>query len=260
MSGSANTATATSPAYTPTATGTYCFLGVYSGDTNYSAASDCSTTRECFTVTVAPPGVTTAPGHSTIVLGNSNTDATVTGVGGVTPTGTVTFYVCGPFATATACTTAGTDLGSVTLSGSAGTATATSPAYTPTATGTYCFLGVYSGDTNYSAASDGSTTRECFTVTAAPPGVTTAPGHSTIVLGNTNTDAATVTGVGGVTPTGTVTFYVCGPFATATACTTAGTDLGIGGPVGLGRHRHRHQPRLHPGRHRHLLLLGRLLR
>ena len=58
----------------------------------------------------------------------------------------------------------------MTLPGSGGTATATSPAYTPTATGTYCFLGVYSGDTNYSAASDGSTTRECFTVTGPRPG------------------------------------------------------------------------------------------
>ena len=111
--------------------------------------SDSSTTRECFTVTLAPPGVTTSPTNTTIVLGNSNTDnATVTGVGGVTPTGTVTFYVCGPHGTATACTTAGTKLGSVTLCGRA-PATATSPSFTPLATGTYCFFGVYSGDGNY---------------------------------------------------------------------------------------------------------------
>jgi hypothetical protein len=72
----------------------------------------------------------------------------VTGTGGVTPTGSVTFYVCGP-TLGHACTTAGTNLGSVTVSGSGNTATATSPAFTPPATGTYCFLGVYSGDGNY---------------------------------------------------------------------------------------------------------------
>jgi hypothetical protein len=217
--------TATSPAYTPPVTGTYCFLGVYSGDTNYQGGQDSSTTRECFTVNTVPSGVTTAPTHGSIALGASNTDvATVTGnTGGPTPTGTVTFYVCGPFTTATACTTAGTNLGTVTLAAG----TATSPAYTPPVTGTYCFLGVYSGDTNYQGGQDSSTTRECFTVNTVPSGVTTAPTHGSIALGASNTDVATVTGnTGGPTPTGTVTFYVCGPFTTATACTTAGTNLG----------------------------------
>jgi hypothetical protein len=227
LTGSGGTATATSPAYTPLATGFYCFLGVYSGDGIYLGGSDGSTTRECFSVTVAPPGVTTTPAQASIVLGTANSDtATVTGVGAVTPTGTVTFYVCGPFATVTACTTSGTDLGPVAVTGSAGTATATSPAYTPLATGTYCFVGVYSGDTNYAGGSDGSTTRECFTVTPADPTMATVPGHVSIVFGTSDTDTATATGVAGVTPTGNVHFYVCGPFATDTTCTTSGIDLG----------------------------------
>ncbi len=104
----------------------------------------------------------------------------------------------------------------MTLSGSGGTATTTSPAYTPTATGTYCFLGVYSGDGNYQGVSDGSTSSECFTVTPRQPGLSTAPTSGTIVLGNSDSDGATVTGVDGITPTGTVTFYVCGPFTTVT--------------------------------------------
>jgi hypothetical protein len=228
LSGPGGTATATSPAYTPLAAGTYCFLGVYSGDGNYFGGSDGSTTRECFTVTMATPGVTTSPANGTVVLGNADTDGvTVTGVDGITPTGTVTFYVCGPFTTATACTVAGTNLGTVTLSGSGGTATATSPAYTPLATGTYCFLGVYSGDGNYFGGSDGSTSRECFTVTPPQAGVTTSPANSTIVLGNSNADNVTVTGVVGVTPTGTVTFYVCpGNANPCTAGTTGVVDLG----------------------------------
>ena len=234
LAGSGNTATAASPSFTPTATGIYCFLGVYSGDGNYATRSDGSTTRECFAVTPATPGVSSSPANATITLGNSDTDtATVTGVLGVTPTGTVTFYVCGPFASATACTTSGTKLGTVTLAGSGGTATAIGPAYTPLSTGTYCFLGVYSGDGNYGGGSDGSI-GECFGVTPPQPGVKTAPANPTITLGSSNSDTATVTGVLGVTPTGTVTFYVCGPFTTATACTTSGTKLGTVALAGSG--------------------------
>ena len=224
----------------PTATGTYCFLGVYSGDNNYLGGSDSSTIRECFTVTPTPSVVTTiADECHRIVLGASNTDnATITGVNGVTPTGTVTFYVCGPFTTVTTCTTAGTNIGTVTLTGSGNTATVTSPAITPTATGTYCFLGVYSGDSNYLGASDGSTTRECFTVTMAPPSVVTAPKRATIVLGQTDSDTVVVTGnSAGGAPTGTVTFYECGPTTAPAPCTSKKKKLNaVKLKVGAKRH------------------------
>ena len=195
---------------TTTGSSTIEVKGVWSD--NYSTTDSGSVTLP--TGCVSPPAtVTTSPTNSSITLGSSNTDnVTVTGVGSITPTGTVTFYVCGPFTSPTTCTTAGSKLGTVPLSGSAGKATATGPSFNPTATGTYCFLGVYSGDSNYAGASDGSTTRECFTVTPYTPSVTTSPSKSSVVLGASNTDNATVTGVGGITPTGTVTFYVCGPF------------------------------------------------
>jgi hypothetical protein len=224
VSGSGSTASAKSPAYTPTGTGTYCFLGVYSGDSKYAGASDSSGSRECFTVGGAPPSeITTAPTRASITLGQSDADTGyVNGTGGVTPTGNVTFYVCGPFTTATACTTNGTKLGSVVVSGSGSTASATSPTYTPTATGTYCFLGVYSGDSNYAGASDSDVPRECFTVAPAPPGLTTTPSGA-VSLGGTETDAATVTGTGTTAPSGSVTFYV--------TSSTGVVDLGS---VGLG--------------------------
>ena len=50
--GANDTATATSPAFTPTSTGYWCFAGYYSGDSNYGASSDAST-DECFDVTSA---------------------------------------------------------------------------------------------------------------------------------------------------------------------------------------------------------------
>ena len=48
-------------------------------------------------------------------------------------------------------------------------ATATSGNYGANDAGYYCFLAVYSGDTNYSSVSDGSTTSECFDVTQSFP-------------------------------------------------------------------------------------------
>jgi hypothetical protein len=181
------------------------------------------------------PAMTTAPSESSVDVGEPNTDtATVTGSGGVTPTGSVTFYVCA--GDSAPCTTAaavgGTDLGSALLSGSGDTATATSPAFSPSSPGGYCFLGVYSGDTNYDSTSDGSTTDECFTVTSGSSELTTVPSSPEPSTGTPETDTATVTGDGGVTPTGDVTFYVCGPDQSVTACTDA-NDSEVGSPVPL---------------------------
>ena len=59
----ANTATASSAAFTPsaspTAIGYWCFRAVYSGDGNYFTSSDDSSVNECFYVS-GPLAVTTA--------------------------------------------------------------------------------------------------------------------------------------------------------------------------------------------------------
>ena len=213
--------------------------GAYSGTYAGSGSSLAATLTPASSAGCA--AVTTTPTVSAISLGDSDSDAvTVTGADGIAPTGTVTFYACGPDATATACTTtAGTEVGTpVGLTGSGSIATATSASFSPGSAGTYCFLGVYSGDTLYPSASDSSTTDECFTVGATGSSVTTAPGSASIVLGNSDTDTATVTGAAGdVAPTGTVTFLVCGPTDAATACngpTAAGPGgTEVGSPVAL---------------------------
>jgi hypothetical protein len=240
VTGKSSTATATSGSYTPSATGSYCFLAVYEADGHYSTTSDGSTADECFSVGLTTPEVTTAPTTATITLGASDTDtATVTGTDGITPTGRITFYVCPESGSSvTPCTTAaaangGADLGATSVSGSAGTATTISASYTPSAVGTYCFLGVYTGDSNYSSASDGSTTDECFAVTSATsPELTTKPSEAEVNQGGADADTATVTGSGGVTPTGSITFYACGPTTSPTACTDA-NDSEVGSPVTL---------------------------
>src|SRR5438034_4593231 len=165
----------------------------------------------------------------------------------ITPSGTVTFFLCGPIATG-ACdgtTNVGTNIGTGTLSGSGTTASADSPdvntgiGLTP---GRYCFRAEWPGDANYTTAlkeyggADG--TNECFTVAKVPSVTVTTPvdGSGTpknaIQLGESIYDKAVVTGsaVGGI-PTGTVSFFICGPIATGT-CDTGGTAV-TGNPVAL---------------------------
>ena len=87
----------------------------------------------------------------------------------ITPSGTVTFFLCGPIATG-ACDTGGTNLGTGTLSGSGDTASATSPTVNVSPAlvpGRYCFRAEWPGDLNYDALTEfGGPTgiNECFTV------------------------------------------------------------------------------------------------
>ncbi len=232
--GAGDTASAGSVSFTPTSTGYWCFAGVYSGDSNYAGSSD-NTTDECFDVTAASSSTVTARTASTIVLGNGNTDmATVTGnTAGGSPTGTVQFYECGPTPSAADCTSTSNPVGSpVTLTAGAGdTSSAGSVPFAPTSTGYWCFAGVYSGNSNYAGSSD-SSLGECFDVTAAGSSTAPAPTAPTIVLGNTNTDRATITGnAAGGSPTGTVQFYECGPTASEADCTSLTHTVGT--PVSL---------------------------
>ena len=98
--------------------------------------------------------------------------ATVTGnpPATATPTGTVTFFLCGPIATGS-CSSGGTNIGTGTLSGSGATASANSPDVNTSAgltPGRYCFRAEWPGDANYPAAltefGGANGTNECFTV------------------------------------------------------------------------------------------------
>ncbi|MGO9959806.1 MAG: hypothetical protein ACLP50_28170, partial [Solirubrobacteraceae bacterium] len=95
--------------------------------------------------------------------------ATVTGNATFgSPTGSVSFSVCGPLSSASGCASGGTALGGAVAvtGGSQNTATASSASFTPSATGTYCFLAHYSGDPDYLGSSDGTAADECFKVVA----------------------------------------------------------------------------------------------
>jgi hypothetical protein len=130
---------------------------------------------------VCAPGMTTtasATVASPVTPGTAVHDtATITVTGATSPpdpTGTVTFFLCGPIATG-ACTTGGTNIGTGALVGGANTtdgiATATSPDVNTAASvtgvlaaGRYCFRAEWPGDSNYGPASHTNDTTECFAV------------------------------------------------------------------------------------------------
>ena len=100
-----------------------------------------------------------------------------------TPSGTVTFFLCGPIATG-ACdgtTNVGTKIGTGTLSGSGGTASADSPDVNTGIgldPGRYCFRAEWPGDANYTTPlieyGGANGTNECFTVQQVPSSTTSA--------------------------------------------------------------------------------------
>ncbi len=122
-----------------------------------------------FTVVFDSSSTTTTPASKLIGLGYNISDSAVV-TGNATrssPTGTVTFYVCGPTTTAEPCTSQADQVGSSAgiAAGSNDSASASSASFTPSSAGYWCFAGYYSGDSNYLASSD-TTTNECFDVYA----------------------------------------------------------------------------------------------
>jgi hypothetical protein len=170
--------------------------------------------------------------------------ATITGNQAAdTPSGTVTFFLCGPIPTGS-CSGGGTNIGTGTLSGSGATANANSPDVNnsagPLTPGRYCFRAEWPGDTNYPTPLKeygGPTgTNECFTVRTIPTTTTTTPSvgsGGTTTFGSQVTDHAIVqaTQAGDGTPTGTVTFYVCDPTQTVGGACPDGQGTQVGNPV-----------------------------
>jgi len=155
--------------------------------------------------------INTTPSSTSITLGDSVTDTAVVSGSGVanppTPTGTVTFSICGPTELDTngLCSTGGTQVGDPVLLAETvpGTASATSASFTPDEVGTWCWRGFYDptgadpDDPNYDEATDFDAS-ECLTVTDTSD-TSTAQNW----LPN---DSATITSTGGSTLAGNVTF------------------------------------------------------
>ena len=193
------------------AVGSHSFTAVYSGDTNYATVTSSAVP---YTVGKATPTVSLVGAPTSSTYGGSVTlTATVTGTLTSPTGGTVNFEVGG--VTITGC-------------GTQAVTTGTSPASSATCTtsallgGNNSLTAIYSGDTDYNTAT-GSLT---YNVATYVPTVTVAtPSPTTAAYGTSVTLSATVTGVGGgLTPTGTVTFFENGTrIAGSSGCALSAT-------------------------------------
>ena len=204
--------------------------------TYFNQQNTATMTTQVSTTSAVFPG---QPVHDTAtIVGNQAAD---------TPSGTVTFSLCGPTSTDVGCSTDGTAAGTGTLSGTGlppGTASADSPDVnttgSPLAAGHYCFRATWPGDHHYPAALTefgGATgTNECFTVRTIPTTTVTTPSPGsggTVNFGSTVTDHALVTATqpNGGPLTGTVTFSVCDPTQTSGGACPDPNGTQVGQPV-----------------------------
>jgi hypothetical protein len=163
--------------------------------------------------------------------------AVVSLIGGTaTPAGSVAFYLCKVDAP-DLCTSGGTSVGSVNLSGAAYPATVSSATAYVTSAGRYCWRAEFSGDSaNGIPGSSDSSATECFTVNPVTPTLATTAGAD-VYLGNAVTDSATLggtatqpanpvinlTGTAGAAAGGTITFKLYGPDDCTTVAYTSPT-------------------------------------
>ena len=183
------------------------------------------------TVTATGPGTGTAGTAITA----ANISSTLASSSGSNAAGTITFKVFGPQATApTTCTSGGTAVGAGTTV--AGNATYNPTAgFTPTTVGNYWWYASYGGDANNNTATStcGAAMSETVVAKASPTVTATGPGTGfTFATIATNAISSVLAASSGSNATGTITFKVFGPQATApTTCTTGGTVVGAGTTV-----------------------------
>ena len=182
--GTYTTASGNNPGgYVPTTTGTYEWVAVYSGDTNNSTFTS-PFGSEPWNVGAAAPTINTIPG-GTVVIGSGTklTDSAML-ASGVNAAGTITFYLMAPGSTSSTplSSAAYTDVVTISGNGTYTTAAGNNPGgYLPTATGTYQWVAVYSGDTNNNGTTSPFGDEPETVGSAGPKLVTTAGG--TVALG-----------------------------------------------------------------------------
>ena len=224
--------------FTPAGAGDYWWYASYGGDANnVTATSTCGATMSETVVAKASPTLTTV-GPATDAAGDDHHHQPdldpCCGSSGTSATGTITFKVFGPQTTApTTCTTGGTTVGTATVTGNA--AYNPTAGYTPTTIGDYWWYASYGGDANNNTATStcGATMSETVVSKAVPTLTATGPATGTIGTAITTANISSVLAASsGTNATGTITFTVFGPQATApTTCTSGGTTVGTGTTV-----------------------------
>ncbi len=190
-------------------TGSFSWNAVYSGDTNNSGAPSAC---EPLTVSKTNPTITISLSANPITVGQSITGS-ATFTGSFQAGGSVNYL---QFSTGS-CSTTGTTVSTVSVTSNV---IPSSSAISPVPSGTYGFEASYSGDANNSPITSSCAS---LTVNKASPGLTTSLSQTTIPVGSSVTDSATMTG--GYQPSGTVVYS----YFTGGSCT--GTPTSVGSPV-----------------------------
>lgn len=193
---------AASEDFVPQSAGDFRWSASYPGDANNEPFElDCEATGQTSSVAKATPSLS-GSATSTVVVGNTITDqATLSG--GFSPGGQIVFRAYGP-ADATCSNTPAYEA-TVPVSGNG----SYSPAGFAPAPGVYRWTVSYGGDANNQAVSPGCNAGgQTSSVAKASPDLA-ATATSTVVVGNTITDKATLGG--GFSPGGEIVFRAYGP-------------------------------------------------
>lgn len=160
--------------FTPGQVGDYWWYASYSGDSSDPAATSACGAGMAETVVKASPTLYLTTPASTATVGKAMSAPISANLGGgVNETGTVTFSVFGPQASApTSCGAPTIKVGSVAVGADGAYAAAT--AFTPAAAGTYWWYATYSGDAANNAAASVCGTQMPETVVSKPPTKTKA--------------------------------------------------------------------------------------
>ena len=194
------------------AAGDYYWQAVYSGDANNNGAS--STCTDEHLVVKTNPGITTQLSATAISLGGTVHDSASLSGATNDAGGTVTYHA---YAGANTCT--GTDLLHSTVDVTNGSVP-NSADFTPTASGTYSFQAVYSGDAKNNGATSVCSTEQLLV--RAVPGINTTLSQTVIVVGNQAHDSAGLTNATSDAG-GTVTYTVYSD----SGCSQKFADAGI---------------------------------
>ena len=203
--------TAVAAAFTPQNAGIYRWIATYNGDANNDVVRGvCNDPTETRTVAQAQPTITTTASPDIVLGGQINDSATVSGLVN-RGAGNITFLLFGPDDTNCSGPLATSEI--VPLPSAPVTSiTGTTTDFTPTAAGVYRWRAIFNGDANNNSVSGPcNAANESVTVAKATPVITTQASAGVSLGAGTRLDPATVAGVAGTAPTGTVTVALYGP-------------------------------------------------
>jgi hypothetical protein len=189
--------------YATKAAGTYFWIASYSGDANNKpAATKCGDAGESSVVERAQPQITTSPTSGVTVGANIKDTATLSGLINPTGTGTVTFKLYSE-------SECKTQVFSSTSGGISANGTVASGEFATTEARTYFWIATYSGDANNKEVASGCTA-EPAVVGKATPSIVTTQQPASGTLGATFKDGATVSGLVGSKPGGSISWKLYG--------------------------------------------------